>query len=117
MEKWIIGYENKYSVTEDGKIFSHNFHREHHKKEMKTKISNRGYNRIGLRNGNFQKFYSIHRLVAEAFIPNPYGLSQVNHIDGNKNNNSISNLEWCTQSENILHAYKIGLMTPWNKEI
>ena len=54
----------------------------------------------------------IHRLVAEAYIPNPKNKPQVNHIDGNKKNNHKSNLEWVSNSENIKHAYKLGIKNP-----
>ena len=57
------------------------------------------------------KMYSVHRLVATAFIPNPNGFTQINHKDGNKDNNCVSNLEWCDQSHNLAHAYKMGLIS------
>jgi hypothetical protein len=56
-----------------------------------------------------QRCCLIHRLVAETFIPNPNNLLEVNHKDGNKQNNDVTNLEWCTRLENIRHIYKNGL--------
>lgn len=58
------------------------------------------------------KCLKIHREVAKAFIPNPNNLPQINHIDGNKENNSVTNLEWCTDKENTIHAFKLGLSKP-----
>lgn len=58
---------------------------------------------------HLDKFYPLHRLVAEHFIPNPKGLTQVNHKDGNRLNNTVENLEWVSPSENVKHAYRTGL--------
>jgi hypothetical protein len=60
----------------------------------------------------------VHRLVAQAFIPNPEGLTEINHKDGNKENNHVTNLEWSTRSHNMKHAAAAGLWTPtrWNEE-
>lgn len=69
-------------------------------------IQNTGYKTVTLNN----KKYSVHRLVAETFIHKPKGKNVVNHKDGNKLNNNIKNLEWCTLKENVQHAYKTGLM-------
>ena len=67
---------------------------------LKSKIERNGYERVILSTNNIRKGYYIHRLVANAFIPNPDNLSQVNHKDENKANNCISNLEWCTPKYN-----------------
>lgn len=72
-----------------------------------------GYNVVNLK----MKTHYVHRLVAEAFIPNPYNKPQVNHIDGNKLNNNIDNLEWCTGSENIKHAYRNNLIQNTSKKV
>lgn len=70
---------------------------------------NQGYMCVSLQINGKAHRRRVHRLVALAFIPNPDGKSEVNHIDGNKTNNHVSNLEWCTPSENLIHAYKTGL--------
>ena len=67
------------------------------------------YLRVRVRIHNKSKWIAVHRLVAEAFIPNPNNLPQVNHIDGNKDNNHVSNLEWCTNQYNMTHAITNGL--------
>ena len=74
---------------------------------LKPFVDKNGY--LQLMFGRCNKF-KVHRLVAQAFIPNPDGKPQINHIDGNKMNNHVSNLEWCTSIENNRHAVKIGLM-------
>lgn len=68
------------------------------------------YSIVSLSLNGKQKHFYVHRLVAETFIPNPKSKPQVNHIDGNPSNNHYSNLEWCTNSENIQHAWDMGLI-------
>lgn len=69
----------------------------------------RGYPSVTIRASDGQHTKNVHRLVAETFLPNPENKRTVNHIDGNKRNNRISNLEWNTVSENVAHAYRTGL--------
>jgi hypothetical protein len=86
------------------------------KKLMKTQIDDSGYLTIVL-NANHIKYKKyIHILKAEIWIPNPLNLPEVNHIDGNKQNCDISNLEWCTRQYNVIHAHKTGLMNPVHGE-
>ena len=98
-----------YSVSDDGKIYSKRM-----KRELTPKRNHDGYYRIQIWENNKCRFVSWHRVVAETFIANPNNLPFVNHIDGNKRNNRADNLEWCTQKENIGHAWKTGLSTREN---
>lgn len=81
------------------------------KKYVKPYINNKGYLCINLYKKSKVYKFQIHRLIAIYFIPNPNNLNEINHIDGNPLNNSIDNLEWCTHSENIKHAWRTGLYT------
>jgi hypothetical protein len=78
-----------------------------HKGKLLKPIYVKGYGKINLFKNNIIKQFSIHRLVANAFIPNPKNKPQVNHINGNKADNRVKNLEWCTSSENELHSYNV----------
>ena len=100
--KQILSHPN-YSVTKDGKVFSYNIN------NFLSPFKSGGYLRVGLLKENKVKKYLIHRLVAEAFIVNPNNCPIVNHKDGNKHNNNVSNLEWCTYSQNQKHAYDLDL--------
>ena len=74
-----------------------------------TNNNSKRYWRVGVQINNRQKHLAIHRLVAKAFIPNPDNLPQINHIDGDKNNNKVYNLEWCNNGYNQAHAWKNSL--------
>lgn len=76
-----------------------------------TNKNSKKYWRVGIQINNKQKQFAVHRLVAESFIPNPKKYKQINHIDGDKNNNKVSNLEWCDQSHNMRHALEHGLIS------
>ena len=80
-----------------------------HGKPIKGEITKGGYHRINVSHEGKRAKYLVHRLVAEAFIPNPDNLPVVNHIDGNKLNNNVDNLEFVSYGGNLAHAYKTGL--------
>ena len=98
---WVkIAEHPNYSVSNDGNV------RNDRTGRILTPVKTKnGYLRVGLD----KKLCRIHRLVAKNFLENPNGLQQINHIDGNEENNKAENLEWCTASQNIIHAQKIGL--------
>ena len=129
MEIWkdIKGYEGIYQISNLGNIKSldhyirqrNNNYKLYHGKTLKPYMTSTGYYKIDLHNGKKRKIMLIHRLIANAFIPNPDDLPEVNHIDGNKTNNNIDNLEWCTRSDNIKHSYKnkLHIHCPKNKPV
>lgn len=105
----VRGYEGLYDVDTSGNIYSIVESQGRRKRMLKPYLNENGYMKVNLYDfeGKCKKKY-VHRLVAEAFIPNPLNKPNINHIDCNVKNNSINNLEWCTQSENIKHAVKLG---------
>lgn len=111
MEIWkdVKGYEGLYQVSNFGNVASLNYRCKGKKHNLSQSIAKVGYPVVVLCNGKSQIMHYVHRLVADAFLLNPDGKREVNHIDGNKKNNHVENLEWCTPSENMRHAHKIGL--------
>ena len=118
-EVWkdIIGYENYYQISNLGRVKSlkriiiRTDNKPYLQKETILKIAHnrKGYCHVHLTKNFISKTKSVHRLVAEAFIPNLENKPQVNHIDGNKENNNVNNLEWCDNLYNMQHSIKIGL--------
>ena len=115
-EEWmeIDGYEGYYMVSNHGRVKS--LARRNRGVDMimtPCKAATGGrYRCVSLSvKGKIKKFL-IHRLVAKAFIPNPKGYLEVNHLDGVPSNNNVTNLEWCDKRHNHLHAYAIGLQKP-----
>lgn len=106
--KDVIGYEGQYKVSNLGRIKSYTLNQGG--KLLSLTIARTGYPYVCIvRNGSKANKY-VHRMVAMAFIDNPANLPQVNHKNGIKSDNSKENLEWVTRSENVLHAYRTGLI-------
>ena len=113
MEIWreIDNYDGNYQISSYGgvKTTSNEFTRK--ERILSALITPKGYHRVRLYKNNKSKFIYIHRLVALYFLPNIDNKEEVNHIDGDKNNNNVNNLEWSTHKENMDHSIVNGLST------
>ncbi len=126
IEIWkpVVGYEGYYEVSLNGivrgierMIVTKAGLRTFKRKILKKRINNCGYAEVRLSKNGKKATGFIHVLIAKAFLPNPYNKPQVNHLNGIKSDNCIDNLEWCTQAENMRHAFKIGLMNKTIKKV
>ena len=101
--KEIKNYEN-YIVSKDGRIYN-----KITSKKIKPSPDTRGYLQVKIYKNGKGITRKLHRLIAETYLPNTYNKPQINHIDGNKVNNSLENLEWITCADNMKHSWEIGL--------
>lgn len=105
--KPVVEFPTLYKISNKGRVASY-------RKVLATNVLNSGYLSVQLKVNGININRTVHRLVASAFLENPEGKREVNHIDGNKLNNAVTNLEWVTASENKLHALRIGLKSTDN---
>lgn len=106
MENSVKICNGEYEVCRDGRVLSH---KRKSVRELIGKTTGAGYKMIILTISEKKKYVNVHRLIASCFIPNPQNLPEVNHIDGNKLNNQVENLEWVTTRQNQLHAIAMGV--------
>ena len=109
--KDIAGYEGLYAIDTDGRVYSYKS-----KRYLKGGALIYGHKTVLLSKNGKAEMRLVHRLVAQAFIPNPNGLAVVHHIDGNPQNNSVTNLQWCTQKENVKHCIDAGKFGKMNRK-
>lgn len=120
MEVWkdIEGFEGLYQISSLGNVKTLSYgpknvrQLSNKSKILKQSLSSSGYLHVQLYKQGKSKTIMTHILVAKAFVDNPSNKREVNHIDGNKSNNNMNNLEWVTRSENLSHAIKLGLRKP-----
>lgn len=117
MEIWkdIEGYGGTFQVSNLGRVKTFNYRNTGVEKVLKPKKHNKGYLQVQLMKGDMNKMFTIHRLVAQAFIPNPDNLPFVNHKDENKTNNCVDNLEWCDRLYNV--RYSLDLHPERNTQV
>lgn len=117
--KDIAGYEELYQVSNLGRIkriLFKNGKYEFAKEKILKNVLTKDYYHITLSKNNKKQIYMVHKLVAKAFLDEEKNKDYINHKDGNKLNNNVENLEWCTLSENTNHAYKNGLMKRYKEK-
>lgn len=105
--KSVKGFEGIYAVSNFGRLKSFGNITGRKEKILKCTVTHYGYGQYSLNNNGYIELWKAHRLIAEHFLPKIEGKDCINHKDGNKLNNHVDNLEWCTRQENIIHSYDV----------
>ena len=116
-ERIITVKEIEYIVSSDGKVYSTNTcGASYYHKEISQRLNKDGYLQVTVGKTGNRSQYRVHRMVAEAFIPNPDNLPEVNHKDYNRTNNNVNNLEWCTHADNVSHSAGTGRYSHYGED-